>query len=95
MSNNYQHQPQDNSPVSLLAMKAIFAVPATLALVYRAWSRNSLTPAGLVVAALTAVAHAIHPWNLPFVLLVVFFLAGTKVTNVCMNYLLQLRNLLI
>jgi hypothetical protein len=64
------------------AMKAIIAVPATLALVYRAWSHKSLTPAGIVAAALTAVAHAIHPWNLPFVLLVVFFLAGTRVTKV-------------
>jgi len=63
-------------------MKAIFAAPATLALVYRAYSHQSLTPLGIVVAALTAVAHAVHPWNLPFVLLVVFFLAGTKVTKV-------------
>lgn len=62
-------------------MKPIFAVPATLALVYRAWSHKSLTPAGIVVAALTAIVHAIHPWNLPFVLLVVFFLAGTRVTK--------------
>lgn len=63
-------------------MKPIFAVPATLALVYRAYSHQSLTPFGIVVAALTAVAHAVHPWNLPFLLLVVFFLAGTKVTKV-------------
>ncbi len=63
-------------------MKAIIAVPATLALIYRAHSKKSLTPAGLVAATLTAVAHAVHPWNLPFVLLVVFFLAGTRVTNV-------------
>jgi uncharacterized membrane protein len=64
-------------------MKPIFAVPAILALVYRAWSHKSLTPAGLVVAALTATLHALHPWNLPFVLLGVFFLAGTRVTKVC------------
>jgi uncharacterized membrane protein len=63
-------------------MKAIFAVPATAALVYRAWSHNSLTPAGIIVAAVTAAAHAVHPWNLPFVLLCVFFLAGTRVTKV-------------
>ena len=63
-------------------MKPIIAVPATCALVYRAWSRNSLTPAGIAVAALTAIAHAYHPWNLPFVLLCVFFLAGTRVTHV-------------
>jgi uncharacterized membrane protein len=63
-------------------MKPIIAVPATLALVYRAWSRNSLTPAGIFAATLTAVAHAYHPWNLPFVLLCVFFLAGTRATAV-------------
>lgn len=63
-------------------MRPLIAVPATCALVYRAWSRNSLTPAGIVVAALTAVAHAYHPWNLPFALLCVFFLAGTRVTHI-------------
>ncbi|KND88872.1 hypothetical protein TOPH_06493 [Tolypocladium ophioglossoides CBS 100239] len=63
-------------------MKPIIAVPATLALVFRAWKKKSLTPAGLVAAALTAAAHAYHPWNLPFVLLCVFFLAGTRVTHV-------------
>lgn len=63
-------------------MKPILAVPATLALVYRAWSHKSLTPAGIVAATLTAIAHAVHPWNLPFALLIVFFLAGTRVTKV-------------
>lgn len=63
-------------------MKAIIAVPAILALVYRAWSHKSLTPAGIVAAVLTATAHAVHPWNLPFALLIVFFLAGTRVTKV-------------
>ncbi|KAI0439098.1 integral membrane protein DUF92 [Xylaria telfairii] len=63
-------------------MKAIIAIPATLALVYRAHLRQSLTPFGIFVAALTAMAHAIHPWNLPFVLLIVFFLAGTRATAV-------------
>lgn len=66
-------------------MKAIYAVPATLALVYRAWSHKSLTPVGIGAAALTALAHAIHPWNLPFVLLAVFFLAGTRVTKAGRN----------
>jgi uncharacterized membrane protein len=63
-------------------MKAIIAVPITLAMVYRAWSHKSLTPAGIVAAVLTATAHAIHPWSLPFALLIVFFLAGTRVTKV-------------
>ncbi len=67
-------------------MKPLYAVPATLALVYRAWSHKSVTPAGIVVATLTAVVHALHPWNLPFILLAVFFLAGTKVTKVCHEF---------
>ncbi|KAI8235001.1 Protein PGR [Colletotrichum sp. SAR 10_99] len=63
-------------------MKAIYAVPATFALVYRAWSHQSLTPAGIAAAVITAIAHAYHPWNLPFALLCVFFLAGTRATKV-------------
>ncbi|UKZ77896.1 hypothetical protein TrVFT333_005624 [Trichoderma virens FT-333] len=66
-------------------MKLVIAVPAIAALVLRAWSKKSLTPAGLVAATATAIAHAYHPWNLPFVLLVVFFLAGTRVTHVKEN----------
>ncbi|KAF2966960.1 hypothetical protein GQX73_g6615 [Xylaria multiplex] len=53
-----------------------------LGLVYRAYSHKSLTPFGIFIAALTAIIHAIHPWNLPFVLLIVFFLAGTRATAV-------------
>lgn len=63
-------------------MKPIIAVPATLALVVRAYKKKSLTTGGIVAAALTAAAHAYHPWNLPFALLVIFFLAGTRVTHV-------------
>ncbi|KAJ5041290.1 uncharacterized protein L3040_005837 [Drepanopeziza brunnea f. sp. 'multigermtubi'] len=63
-------------------MKAYIAVPVTLAMVVRAHAHKSLTPAGIVAAVLTAAAHAVHPWSLPFALLVVFFLAGTKVTKV-------------
>ncbi|KAL2148366.1 hypothetical protein VTH82DRAFT_2286 [Thermothelomyces myriococcoides] len=66
-------------------MKPAIAIPATLLLVYRAYSKKSLTPGGLLAATLTAIAHAIHPWNLPFVLLVVFFLAGTRATHVKEN----------
>src|ERR1700712_2024176 len=73
-------------------MKAIYAVPATLALCYRAWSHKSLTPAGIVAAALTAIAHAVHPWSLPFALLVVFFLAGTRVTKVRGSLFLRFEN---
>jgi hypothetical protein len=64
------------------AMKPVIAVPAVAALVYRAWSRKSLTPLGIIVAAMTAVAHAVHPWSIFFALLVVFFLGGTTATKV-------------
>lgn len=63
-------------------MKPIIAVPAVLGLVYRAYSRKSLTPLGITAAFLTAIAHAVHPWSAPFFLLAVFYLGGTKVTKV-------------
>jgi len=63
-------------------MHPYVAVPATLALVWRAWIKKSLTPAGIIAAALTAIIHAIHPWSIFFALLVVFFLSGTAVTKV-------------
>lgn len=63
-------------------MKAAVAVPITAALVVRAWSRKSLTPAGIIAAVATAVIHAIHPWSVFFACLVVFFLGGTAVTKV-------------
>jgi uncharacterized membrane protein len=64
-------------------MKPIIAIPAVVGLVFRAWKRKSLTPLGLAVAALTASAHALHPWSAPFALLGVFYFGGTKVTKVC------------
>ncbi|PWY89040.1 hypothetical protein BO70DRAFT_359348 [Aspergillus heteromorphus CBS 117.55] len=63
-------------------MKPYIGLPAVAALVYRAYSRKSLTTLGLTVAALTATAHSLHPWPLPFVLLGVFYYGGTKVTKV-------------
>ncbi|EYE96654.1 DUF92 domain-containing protein [Aspergillus ruber CBS 135680] len=63
-------------------MKPILAIPAISLLVHRAWSRKSLTPLGLITAALTAVAHAVHPWSAPFSLLVAFYIGGTKATKV-------------
>ncbi|OMP88083.1 Transmembrane protein 19 [Diplodia seriata] len=63
-------------------MKPAVAVPATAALVYRAWSRKSLTPLGIAAAFLTAVVHAVHPWSVFYALLAVFFLVGTAATKV-------------
>ncbi|KAF2447767.1 hypothetical protein P171DRAFT_429384 [Karstenula rhodostoma CBS 690.94] len=63
-------------------MKPVIAVPAIAALVFRAWSRKSLTPVGILAALITAVVHAIHPWSVCFALLAVFFLAGTSATKV-------------
>lgn len=63
-------------------MKPFLAVPIVALLVHRAWSRKSLTPFGLLAAVLTAIAHAVHPWSAPLLLLVVFYLGGTKATKV-------------
>lgn len=63
-------------------MKPAVAIPATAALIYRAYSRNSLTPLGIVVAAVTALVHAAHPSPAPFAFLVLFFLTGTAATKV-------------
>lgn len=63
-------------------MQPYIAIPATAALVYRAYSRKSLTPAGILAAFLTAVIHALHPSSVPFMLLVGFFLGGTTATKV-------------
>lgn len=63
-------------------MKPIVATPAIAALVYRAYSRKSLTPVGILTAFATAIVHAVHPWSVFFALLAVFFLAGTAVTKV-------------
>lgn len=58
------------------------AAPVTVALIAYAHFRRALTPFGIAVAAFTALVHANHPWNLPFTLLCIFFLAGTGVTKV-------------
>lgn len=63
-------------------MRLYIAVPATAALLLRAYSKNSLTTSGIIVAGLTAAVHALHPWSVFFSLLGVFFLAGTAVTKV-------------
>ncbi|KAJ5178246.1 uncharacterized protein N7500_000945 [Penicillium coprophilum] len=63
-------------------MKPYIGIPLVAGLVYRAWSRKSLTPLGLVAAACSASAHALHPWSAPVVLLAVFYFGGTKVTKV-------------
>jgi uncharacterized membrane protein len=63
------------------------AVPAVGALVFRAWSRKTLTPAGIVAALTTAIVHVLHPWILPFLLLAVFYLGGSQATKVRMHIL--------
>jgi len=72
-------------------MNPFIWVPATGALVYRAYSRDSLTTGGIVAAVATAAAHAVHPWSVFFALLVVFFLAGSAVTKVGLYLLLLNR----
>jgi uncharacterized membrane protein len=84
-----------HTPVSLhiitrtSIMKPIIAVPAIAVLVYRAHSRKSLTPVGIVTAFVTAVIHAVHPWSVFLALLAVFFLAGSSVTKVRYMYSLN------
>lgn len=69
--------------LSVLApMHPYIAVPATTALVLRAYWKNSLTTTGIIAAGLTAAVHALHPWSVFFSLLCVFFLGGTYVTKV-------------
>lgn len=72
------HQQEERSS----EMQPLIAVLATLALVYRAWSKKSLTPVGMVTAVVTAVVHTIHPWSVFFILLALFFLLGNAVTKV-------------
>jgi hypothetical protein len=63
-------------------MKPYIGIPIVAGLLYRARSRKSLTPLGLVVAGLSASVHALHPWSAPVVLLAVFYFGGTKATKV-------------
>ena len=63
-------------------MRWEIAAPVTLYLIYRSHTHGSLTPLGIVTAAITAVLHALHPSPLPFTLLIVFFLLGTSATKV-------------
>ncbi|KAJ5558849.1 hypothetical protein N7535_009269 [Penicillium sp. DV-2018c] len=63
-------------------MKPYIGIPLVTGLVYRAWSRKSLTPLGLFFAGLSATAHALHPWSAPVALLAVFYFGGTKATKV-------------
>ncbi|KAL3454911.1 integral membrane protein DUF92-domain-containing protein, partial [Aspergillus heterothallicus] len=63
-------------------MQPLIAVPIIVLLLHRAYSRKSLTPFGIVVAGLTAIAHALNPWSLPLILLLVFYVGGTKATKV-------------
>ncbi|RDW74484.1 DUF92 domain-containing protein [Aspergillus mulundensis] len=63
-------------------MKPYISIPIIVALVHRAYSRKGLTPFGIVVAALTAIAHSLDPWSLPLFLLLIFYLGATKATRV-------------
>ncbi|KAL2444136.1 hypothetical protein ABEF95_015151 [Exophiala dermatitidis] len=63
-------------------MRAIIAGPLTLLLILRAYTRQSLTPLGILAAGLTATIHALHPSAIPFTLLCTFFLLGTTATKV-------------
>ncbi|PIG86299.1 DUF92 domain protein [Aspergillus arachidicola] len=80
--NIHHHQQHQKTETTYTKMRPIIAIPAIIALVHRAYSRKSLTHLGLATAALTATAHALHPWSAPFALLAVFYFGGTKATKV-------------
>ena len=73
-------------------MHPLVAVPAIVAVVYRAYSHRSLTAVGCAVAAVTAGVHALSSWSVFFALLLVFFVAGMSVTKVRGNPRLRLRH---
>jgi uncharacterized protein (TIGR00297 family) len=63
-------------------MQPFIAAPCIALLLYRAHSRQSLTPPALLTAFLTATIHALHPYSAPFALLGIFFLLGSAATKV-------------
>lgn len=64
-------------------MHPAIVLSGSLALVYRAWSHKSLTSVGILTAFTTAIVHGLHPSPLPFSLLILFYLLGTRATKVC------------
>lgn len=66
-------------------MHPLLSFISTTILVIYAWFRQSLTLYGILAAIITAAAHAVHPWDVFYGLLVVFFLSGTFVTKVIMS----------
>ncbi|KAJ5279189.1 hypothetical protein N7478_004561 [Penicillium angulare] len=68
-------------------MQPLYGLSLVALLLYRAWSKQSLTSLALVAAGLSASAHALHPWNTPFILLAVFYLGSQKATKKLTGYL--------
>ncbi|KAI9679299.1 MAG: hypothetical protein M1817_005319 [Caeruleum heppii] len=63
-------------------METAVALGLTGLLAYYSWSRQKLTPMGIIAAVLTGLVHAIHPWKAFYAFLIVFFIGGTAVTKV-------------
>ncbi|KAI5806810.1 integral membrane protein DUF92-domain-containing protein [Peziza echinospora] len=63
-------------------MNLLISTPLILLLIHRAHTRNSLTPAAILAATLTALIHASHASALPFTLLLTFYILGTGATKV-------------
>ena len=68
-------------------MKPAVGLTLVALLVFHSWRRKSLTTLGLICAGLSAAAHALHPWNTPFVSLAVFYLGAQRATKVKKNSL--------
>ena len=63
-------------------MHPLLSAGVVITLLTYAYVRKALSPFGLVAAAATATAHALHPWGGFIGLLAAFFLSGTFVTKV-------------
>lgn len=61
-------------------MQSFLGILALIYMIHRSYSRRSLTPRGIATAAVVGFIHAVHPFRL-LVLLLVFFVCGTKLTS--------------
>jgi uncharacterized membrane protein len=66
--------------VAGLDMQVLLGLLAVAYMAVRSYRRASLTPGGCIAATLVGTIHALHPHR-PLLLLLVFFLTGTKLTS--------------
>lgn len=61
-------------------VQTLVGLLALVYMIYRSYSRKSLTPSGIATAAVVGLVHAVHPYRL-LALLLMFFVCGTKLTS--------------